>query len=139
MEWRFKLMESNWSKPYDLKRSNFQFSKNEWPLQSGQLFVPWPISAAYVIATYENNILNKTRPTCIHKDHLIPHFHTLIGFLHKKSMDAVEETFHGTKVVNLLECKFYKKLVLKKGNNKEWHNNNQELVVSGCKLRWYNT
>ena len=55
----------------------------------------------------------------MHRDHLMPHFDTLIGFLHQKSMDAVEGTFHGTKVVNLHECEFYKKIVLKKSSNRK--------------------
>ena len=42
--------------------------------------------------------MNKT-----HRDHIIPKLHTLIGFLHQKSMDVAEGTFYGTKVVTLHE------------------------------------
>ena len=59
---KFILMGSNRSRPYDLKVSNFLFSKNKWAIQRGQLLVSWPISAVYVIASYEKHILNKTRP-----------------------------------------------------------------------------
>ena len=55
----------------------------------------------------------------IHKDHIIPHLHTLIGFLHQKSIDVVERTFHGIKGVNLHKWKFYKKIVLQKSNTKK--------------------
>ena len=58
--------------------------------------------------------MNKT-----HRDHIIPKLHTLIGFLHQKSMDVAEGTFYGTKVVTLHERKFYKKIVLQKDNNKK--------------------
>ena len=43
------------------------------------------------------------------RDHIIPKLHTLIGFLHQKSMDVAEGTLHGTKVVTLYEWEFYKK------------------------------
>ena len=52
----------------------------------GQILVLWPISAVYVIATYENTFQTKLDPRIMHKthmDHIIPHLHTLIRFLHK--------------------------------------------------------
>ena len=52
-----------------------------------------------------------------HRDHIIPHLHTLICFFHQKSMEVIEGTFHGTKV-NLHESKFYK-IVLPKSNTKK--------------------
>ena len=54
------LMGCNWNRPYDLKVSNFLFSKNKWAIKSGQLLVPRPISAVYVIGSYEKHILDKT-------------------------------------------------------------------------------
>ena len=44
----------------------------------------------------------------------------MIGFLHQKSMDVVEGTFHGTEVVDLREWKFYKKLVKEKQHQIIW-------------------
>ena len=44
----------------------------------------------------------------------------MIGFLHQKSMDVVEGTFHGTEVVNLHEWKFYKKIITERPHQTIW-------------------
>ena len=80
----------------------------------GTTLVPWLISAVYFIATYEKHILNQTRPTYYAKNNkrlynTTPSYLTLFGLLHQKGMDVVEGTFHGTKVVNFHEWRFYKK------------------------------
>ena len=117
---KFILMGSNWSKTYDLKVSNFLFSQNKWAIQRGRLLVPWPISAVYVIGSYERHILNKTIIHKTHRDHIIWRLHTLIGFLHQKSIDVVQGTFHVTEVVNLRERKSYKKIVTERPHQKIW-------------------
>ena len=57
---KFILIGSNWSRTYDLKVSNFLFSQNKWAIRRVRLLVLWPISAVYVIGSYEKHILNKT-------------------------------------------------------------------------------
>ena len=68
-----------------------------------------------------------------HRDHIIPHPHTLIELLHQKNKGVVEGTFHGTKVINLHEWKFYKKIVLQKGNTKKSEVMTQQQPRISCK------
>ena len=75
----------------------------------------WKLWKKYFKQNYNQRIMHKT-----YTDHIIWRLHTLIGFLHQKSMDFEEGTFHGTEVVNLCEWKFYKKIVTERPNQKIW-------------------
>ena len=75
----------------------------------------WKLWKTYSKQNCNQRIMHKT-----HRDHIIWRLHTLIGFLHQKSMDVVEGTFHGTEVVNLREWKFYKKIVTERPHQKIW-------------------
>ena len=75
----------------------------------------WKLWKAYSKQNYNQRIIHKT-----HRDHIVWRLHTLIGFLHQKSMDVVEGTFHGTEVVDLREWKFYKKIVKERQHQIIW-------------------
>ena len=75
----------------------------------------WKLWKTYSKQNCNQRIIHKT-----HRDHIIWRLHTLIGFLHQKSMDVVEGKFHGTEVVNLREWKFYKKIVTERPHQKIW-------------------
>ena len=60
----------------------------------------------------------------------------MTGSLHQKSLDVMEATFHGTKVVNLREWNFYKKIVIEMEHRKIWGYNikakNYLWIVGHC-------
>ena len=75
----------------------------------------WKLWKTYSKQNRNQHIMHKT-----HRDNITGRFHTLIVFLHQKSMDVVEGTFHGTEVVNLREWKFYKKIVTERPHQTIW-------------------
>ena len=121
--YNMKFIQIQLKQNLDLKVQSFLFSKTKWAIERGQLLVTWLISAVYVTGSYEKHFKQNCNQRIMHKthrDHIIWRLHTLIGFLHQKSMSVVEGTFHCTEVINLREWKFYKKVVAESQHQNIW-------------------
>ena len=93
MIWKFQNF-------YFLRITERYRGDNFWYHGQLQLFMLYQLMKNIFWTKLDPCVMHKT-----HRDHIIPHLHTLIGFFHQRSMEVVEATFHGTKV-NLHDSKF---------------------------------
>ena len=121
-------MGSNWSRPYD---QTISFQTVFWEYVSYTEGTTFGTIAnfnclcysklwkTYSLQTYNQRIMHKT-----HRDHIIPHLHTLIGFLHQNAWMLWRGHFMALRMYvwgcNLRQWKFYKKLVTEMQHQKIW-------------------